>query len=38
MLGFLIGIIVGFVISENWAKILSWLEVTIQNLKDKKKD
>ena len=37
LLGFLIGIIVGFLISDNWLKIITWIEVTIQKLKNKKK-
>jgi len=36
-IGFLVGVIVGFVINENWSKILSFLEQSIQKLQNKKK-
>jgi len=37
LLGFLVGVVVGFIVNENWLKILTWLENTIQTLVERKK-
>lgn len=36
--GFIIGLICGFILSENWLKILTWLEAVTQELIDRKKN
>jgi len=36
ILGFLVGVIVGFILSENWLKILTWLETTTHDLIDRR--
>ena len=37
IIGFLVGVIVGFLINENWIKILAWVEKTSQDLINRKK-
>ena len=37
IIGFLVGVIVGFVISENWLTILAWIEKTSQDIINRKK-
>jgi len=36
IVGFIAGLIVGFLIDENWVKILTWIKRTSQNLIDLK--
>ena len=34
-IAFIIGVIAGFLLSENWVRILAWLEATIKKLQEK---